>query len=64
MPRKKSTKKAARRPTRTPPPQAEVLEEVDKGSAGIDEGIVITTFILLVGAVYALYTLLGERYGV
>ena len=63
MPRKQSTKKAARRPARTPEPEAAVLEEVDSGAAaGIDEGIVITTFALLLGAVYLLYTLLGERY--
>ena len=63
MARKKSTqKKAARRPARTPEPEAAVLEEVDTGGAGIDEGLVITTFALLAGAVYMLYTLLGERY--
>ena len=39
-----------------------VLEEVETGSAGIDEGVVFTTFMLLAGAVALIYTILEARY--
>ena len=45
-----------------PEPQEEVLEEVDTGGFGIDEGILFTTFALLAGAVYMVYSLLNERF--
>ncbi len=31
------------------------LEEVDRGGLGIDEGIVLTTFFVLVGAIVLVY---------
>mgnify|MGYP003572601391 CR=1 FL=1 len=59
MARKKNTKNGGRKPA---PAESAVLEEVDTGGAGIDEGIVFTTFFLLLGAVILLYTLLDGRY--
>ena len=44
------------------PAQEAVLEEVDGGGAGIDEGIVFTTFFLLAGAVTLIYMILDGRY--
>jgi hypothetical protein len=41
-----------------------VLEEVDTGGAGIDEGMVFTTFFLLAGAVTLMYMILNTRYPV
>ena len=59
---RKKKEKAKKPAKRAPEPEAEVLEEVDTGSSGIDEGIVFTTFALLAGAVYLIYTLLDGRY--
>lgn len=56
----KSSKKS--KPSRRAEPEAEVLEQVDGGGWGIDEGLVFTTFALLVGAVFMVWKLLGERY--
>ena len=41
-----------------------VLEEVDTGGAGIEEGIAFTTFALLAISVFMVYTLMGERFPV
>ena len=41
-----------------------VLEEVDTGGAGIEEGIIFTTFVLLGLSVFMIYTLLQERFPV
>ena len=46
------------------PAQEAVLEEVDAGGAGIDEGIVFTTFFLLAGAVTLVYMIMNDRYPV
>jgi hypothetical protein len=59
---RKKTDKAKKPAKRAPEPEADVLEEVDTGGAGIDEGIIFTTFALLAGAVYLIYTLLNDRY--
>ena len=59
---RKSKGKPAKAKKAKPEPQADVLEEVDTGGAGIDEGIIFTTFALLAGAVYMVYTLLDGRY--
>jgi hypothetical protein len=40
----------ARKTRMQPAGQAEVLEEVETGGIGIDEGIVLATFLLLIGA--------------
>ena len=41
---------------KNPPVEAEVtVEAVDRGGLGIDEGIVLATFLLLVGAVVLVY---------
>jgi hypothetical protein len=61
MARKKKDK-ASKPAKRAPEPESDVLEEVETGGAGIDEGIVFTTFALLAGAVYMIYTLLDGRY--
>ena len=39
------------------------LEQVDKGGMGIDEGIMIATFLLLVGACVLVY-MQGETYSI
>ena len=62
MPRKKSAKAKPTKRSRKPEPQAEVLEAVESGGAGVDEGIILTTFVLLAGAVYLIWSLLGDRY--
>ena len=62
MARKSNRAKSAKPKKAKPEPQAEVLEEVGSSGLGIDEGIIFTTFALLAGAVYMVYTLLGERY--
>ena len=54
--------KDAKPVTAKPAPQADVLEEVDTDGPGIDEGIIFTTFALLAGAVYMIYSLLDGRY--
>lgn len=38
-----------------PAAQAEVLEEVESGGLGIDEGIVLATFFILIGAIVLVY---------
>ena len=45
-----------------PEPQEAVLEEVDSGGLGIDEGILFATLMFLGCAVYMVWSLLGERY--
>lgn len=59
---KKTTKVKKTKLSRRAEPEPEVLEEVEGGGLGIDEGIVFTTFALLAGAIYMLFTLLGDRY--
>lgn len=58
----KSGKAKAKKAAKPAPQQEEVLEEVDTGGFGIDEGILVTTFALLAGAVFMVYTLLNERF--
>ena len=61
----KNSKSSSRGSRSAAAPVAEpVLEEVDTGGAGIEEGIVFTTFALLAGAVFMIYSLLGERFPV
>mgnify|MGYP003572271713 FL=1 len=64
MARKKSGKSAkpAKRSRAAAEPQADVLEAAEGGGAGIDEGIIFTTFALLAGAVTLVYMLLNSRY--
>ena len=65
MARKKKGKEPQKTRRSAAVPAAEpVLEEVDNGGAGIEEGIVFTTFFMLAGAVYLIYTLLDGRYPV
>ena len=60
--RKNKNKNGGGRSRKAPPAEAAVLEEVETGGAGIDEGIVFTTFFLLAGAVTLIYTILEGRY--
>ena len=64
MARKKKGKELAKSRRSAAVPAEPVLEEVDEGGAGIEEGIVFTTFFMLAGAVYLLYSLLNGRYPV
>ena len=62
MARKNSNKAGGtRRKAASAAPEV-VLEEVDTDGAGIDEGIVFTTFFLLAGAVTLVYMILDGRY--
>jgi len=61
MARKKARpQKAPKAPKRKAEPVAAepVLEEVDSGGMGIDEGIVITTTLILIGAIFLIYSAL------
>lgn len=52
----------ARRSKQAADPAPEVaLEEVETGGMGLDDGIVLTTFLLLVGAIVLVY-MAGEAY--
>lgn len=62
MARKKKGKEPQKTRRSAAVPAEPVLEEVDTGGPGIEEGIVFTTFFMLAGAVYLMYTLLDGRY--
>jgi len=53
-------KRRATRATNAPPAEVEV---VDKPGLGIDEGIVLTTFFLLVGAI-VLVVMANQKYAI
>ena len=55
---------ASRRRNKQPEPVQEVeLEQVEGGGLGIDEGIMIATFVLLIGAIVLVY-FAGESYSI
>ena len=58
---KAKAKTKAKKP-KTPEPQEAVLEEVDTGGLGIDEGVLFATMVFLIGAVYMVWSLLDGRY--
>jgi hypothetical protein len=62
MARKNSNKGGGSRRNAASAAPEVVLEEVETGGAGIDEGIVFATFLLLAGAVTLIYTILEARY--
>lgn len=65
MARKKNSNKAGGTRRNAPSAAPEVvLEEVETGGSGIDEGIVFMTFLLLAGAVTLAYIILNARYPV
>lgn len=45
----------ARKVIKSEPTVVEVVEEVPAGGLGIDEGIVLTTFLILIAAVIMVY---------
>ena len=62
MARKNSNKGGgSRRKAASAAPEV-VLEEVQTGQSGVDEGMVFTTFLLLAGAVTLVYMILEGRY--
>ena len=40
-------------------PEPEVIEEVESGGMGLDDGIVLTTTILLIGSIVLVWLALG-----
>lgn len=62
MARKNSNKGGGTRRTAASAAPEVVLEEVETGQSGVDEGIVFTTFLLLAGAVTLIYLILQARY--
>ena len=68
MARKKTERKSGGRPARrqdvVAPAEEAVLEEVDTGGAGVDEGIVFATFFFLAGAVTLMWIIVSGRYPV
>ena len=59
---KKAAKPAKLTKTKTKAAAKPALEAVDSGGMGIDEGMVLTTFVLLVCAVVMAYVVTGNQY--